>query len=113
MSESHKATLDDLIVAVQETNKWLKILARPALKAGLEASLQKPEERRVYQASDGRSIREVNESAGVSYGTVVNYWSRWARAGLVQETNVKGRYERLVDLGDIGIQVEPLDAGNA
>ena len=100
----------ELLKAVRESNKWLRILALPALKTGLEAALKKPEERRVYQASDGRTIREVHEAAGVSYGTVVNYWRRWAKTGLVQETNVSGRYERLVDLADVGVEVEELSA---
>ena len=110
MSESELVVLKDLLAATREGNKWLKVLALPALKVSLQGALKKPEERRVYQVSDGRTVREVHEAAGVSFGTVVNYWKRWAKAGLVQETSVDGRYERLIDLTDIGIEVEPLDA---
>src|SRR3954452_21736027 len=106
MSESDKeATLRDVLSAIDESNRWLRVLPLPSLRASLTEALKKPDERRVYQESDGRSVREGHEAAGVGFGTVVNYWKRWAKAGLVRETKTKGRYEKLVDLGDIGMEV--------
>ena len=53
------ARLDDLLSELQEMNTWLRVMALPTLKASLLEVLKKPEARRVYQASDGRQIREV------------------------------------------------------
>ena len=109
-TKSKPTSLDEVLDAIRESNKWLRVLAQPVLSEALRIALKKPEERRVYQASDGRQVREVSQSSGVSFGTVVNYWKRWAKLGLVQETEVSGRFERLVDLRDLGMDVEAHDA---
>jgi len=88
-----------------ETNRWLKVIALPALAQALENALQTPEEKRVYEASDGRTSREVGQDAGMSHVTVLRHWKRWAGAGLVEQV-AAGRYARLVSLGDVGIETE-------
>jgi hypothetical protein len=98
--------LRQLLEAVNESNKWLRIIALPTVRSSLETALNTSDARKVYQASDGRQIRDVAKAAGVGYGTVHRYWSKWAKSGLVQETAVRGRFERLIDLEDVGIEVE-------
>lgn len=99
--------LQELIESQRETNRWLRVLALPVLTEALRNSLRNARERRVYQESDGRTSREVGESADVSHVTVIGYWGRWARVGIVEEVpDAEGRYRRLVDLGDVGIEVE-------
>jgi hypothetical protein len=105
-SRNGEVSMREVLAGIRESNRWLRVLAQPVLAQALRAALRKPEERRVYQESDGRQVREVSASAGVSYGTVVNYWKRWAKLGLVEETSVQGRFARIVDLEDVGIEVE-------
>jgi hypothetical protein len=96
----------EIIAAQRETNRWLRMLAWPALSEALRAALRTSEEMRVYRESDGRGLRDVGAAAGVSHTTVHNYWRRWARAGLVEPTGVEGRYRHLVDPADVGVQIQ-------
>ncbi len=95
---------EELLEAARETNRWLRILALPALRERLAAELTKPGLRRVYQESDGRQIREVAASAKVALGTVHRYWQAWAAQGLVEPTQVAGRFRKIVDLRDVGLE---------
>jgi len=95
----------ELLEAVRESNKWLRFLAMESLREALESELSTTELRRIYQASDGRQIREVASSAGVGFGTVQKYWQLWARKGLMDPTDVSGRYRSLIDLKSIGLEV--------
>ena len=97
--------LEQLIACQRETNRWLKVMALPALAQALTGALKTPEEKRLYQASDGRTCRDVGKEAGVSHPTVLRHWNRWAAGGLVEQV-APGRYARLVDLDDVGIEVE-------
>lgn len=99
--------LQELIESQRETNRWLRVLALPALTEALSNSLRNERERRVYQESDGRTSREVGNSVGTSHVTVIGYWGRWATAGIVEQVpGAEGRYRRLVNLSDVGIEVE-------
>ncbi len=97
--------LQELIQRQRETNRWLKVMALPVLAQALNDALRTPEERRVYRASDGGTSREVGKNSGVSHPTVLRHWNRWAAGGLVEQV-APGRYARLVDLADVGIEVE-------
>ena len=99
--------LQELIAEQRDTNRWLRVLALPVLTEALRNSLRNAGERRVYQESDGRTSREVGRSAGVGHVTVIRYWGRWARVGIVEEVpDAQGRYKRLVDLDDVGIELD-------
>lgn len=99
--------MDELLAEVRQTNRWLRTLALPVLRATLEAELDREELRRIYQASDGRAIREVAKSAGVGLATVQKYWQLWAGKSIVELTATEGRFARLVDLREVGL--EPKD----
>jgi len=101
----------EMIAGQEETNRWLRVLAWPVLAEALRNALGTPEEMRVYQESDGRTSRDVGAASGVSHTTVHNYWRRWARAGLVERAGVEGRYRHLVELGDVGIEIEERGCG--
>lgn len=109
---STEGLLSQLVAEAKETNRWLRVMVLPTLRDSLAAALKKADERKIYQASDGRGIREVADASGAGYGTVHGAWQRWAKIGLVEQTTIKGRYQRLVDLNDIGIEVE-LGAGKS
>ena len=95
---------DELLRSVKETNRWLRIMALPVLREKLTAELTKPELRRLYQQTDGRQIREVASSAKVGFGTVQRHWQSWAAQGLVEPTEVAGRFRKIIDLKEIGLE---------
>lgn len=96
----------EIIGGQRETNRWLRMLAWPALSEALKKTLRTAEEMRVYRESDGRVSRDVGAAAGVSHTTVHKYWRRWARAGLVEPTGVEGRYRHLADPADVGLEIQ-------
>jgi len=96
---------EEMLEATKETNRWLRILALPALRERLSKELSKSEFKHIYEASDGRSIREVAASAKVSVGSVHRYWQVWAAQGLLEPTDSPGRFRRIVSLGEIGLEV--------
>jgi hypothetical protein len=95
---------EEMLQATKQTNRWLRILALPALRERLSTELSKPEFRRIYEASDGRPIREVAASAKVSVGSVHRYWQVWAAQGLLEPTESPGRFRKIVNLGEIGLE---------
>lgn len=100
---------DELVASLAEMKRWLRILALPALRQILEAEIPSQELRRIYQATDGRQIREVAAAASSSFGTVQRYWQIWAGRGLVEPTTRKRRFRRIVDLREVGL---PVSAGS-
>ena len=95
---------EDLLRAVGETNRWLRIMALPILREKLTEELDKPELRRIYQESDGRPIRDVGKAAGVSHTTVQRHWQVWAAQALMEPTAVGGRYRKIIDLREVGLE---------
>jgi len=93
---------------LEEAVRWLRIVAAPTVRGWLEPILTTTEGRKVYQASTGVPREEVGKAAGVSHGTVSNYWNRWrvANPPIIRETTRKGRYERLYDLSELNVAVE-------
>lgn len=94
----------DVVRELETANKWLRILAAPALRGALVDELRKPELARIYQESDGRDIRQVCTAAGVGFGTVQRYWQDWAGKGLMEPADRKGRYRKIVDLKEVGLE---------
>jgi hypothetical protein len=99
-------TMRQVLDEIREANRWLRVLAAPLLRERLEEQLRTATERKIYQASVGGGGREVGRAAGVSQPTVSAAWRRWASAGIVAPTDTPGRYQRLVDLESLGIEVD-------
>ncbi len=97
-------TDEELLAAAKETNKWLRILALPRLREDLMQLLDTPQKRKIYQNSDGRPIREVARDAEAGFGTVQRCWQEWAARGLMERAGTEGRFSRLVDLRDVGLE---------
>jgi len=93
---------------LEEIVRWSRIAAVPVVRGWLEPVLTTTEERKAYQASVGATRHEVASAAGVSDGTVSNYWNRWKQAHppIVREGAWKGRVERLYDLAEMNIPIE-------
>lgn len=103
--ETNKERIEELL---EEVVRWLRIGAAPTVRGWLEQVLTTTDERLVYQASSGGSQEEVAKAAGVSHGTVSNYWTRWRSASpsILREGVRKGRYVRLYDLSEINLPIE-------
>jgi hypothetical protein len=95
---------EELLKVVRETNRWLRIMAMPLLRERLASVLAKPEMKLVYQNSDGRQMREVASAAKVGHTTVQRYWQDWAAQGLVEPTEVPGRFRKIIDLKEVGLE---------
>jgi hypothetical protein len=93
----------ELLAAIQDSNKWLRLLVLPSLRTRLLAELKTPEDHSIYQESDGRSIREVAASAGVGFATVQGRWQEWAKKDMLEKTETPGRFRRIVDLRELGM----------
>jgi CRP-like cAMP-binding protein len=98
---------------LREANRWLQMLAAQEVRGRLEPVLAAGQERRVYQASDGSAREVVAKAAGVSHGTVSNYWRKWEMLRIVEETETRGRYRRLFDLREVGIPLVEKEARDA
>ena len=97
-------TDEEMLNELKVMNRWLRILAIPTLREKLVAEVGSAEMKRVYQASDGSSIREVAKAAGVGKTTVQRQWQAWAAHGLVEPSGVEGRFQKIVDLKEVGVE---------
>ena len=106
MNKSEKAKSEE-IKLLREILKWIKFDGMQRVKGLLIDVLRKDIEKIIYQFSDGRSSGDIGKLAGVSHQTVVNYWKKWSRIGLVEAKRARGgtRYSRVFSLEDLGIEV--------
>lgn len=95
---------EEILQVLRQIEGWLKVISIPKVKELLESTLQTPEERKVYHYSDGRSQNEIANLVKVSQPTVSNYWKKWAKLGIIQQSkSYKGRYEKSFLLEDFNI----------
>ena len=120
--ESKPATLDDVVAVLQQHQEilediatWIKIGNYENIKKILDSTLKTPEDKIVYNLSDGKNIREINNICGVSIGTVSKHWNIWYKLGLMKTVDVK-RGERFIkkfNLEDFEIKIPEIAKQNA
>lgn len=99
---------DRVIKLLEEILKWTRFQGMRRVKEVLLDTLRTEEEKIAYQYSDGRGSKEVAKLAGFkSHSTIIDYWKKWARLGLMEPMKVRGgtRYKRSFSLPDFGIEV--------
>lgn len=97
----------ELLASVREMAKWIRVQARPAARAAVEAALTEPAHRHLYQSLDGtRSQKQLADVVGASQPTVSRLINSWVRAGLVDEVS-SGRFVKAFDLNTLGIDIVP------
>lgn len=98
---------EDIVKVLQEILKWIRFEGLQRVKSLLAGLLEKDIDKIIYQSSDGRPSVEIAKLAGVSHQTVVNYWKKWVKLGIVEPIGVRGgtRYKRIFSLEDLGIDV--------
>lgn len=95
-----------IVRLLEQILRWTKTGAIMQLKPSIQEALQSDEAKLVYEYSDGeKSTREIGKLAGVSHGTVTNYWEKWSELGIVEPTEKYegGRFRRLCSLRELGI----------
>ena len=103
-----KEIFRDMRGILLEILRWSRLQGMQQLKAVSSETFQRDVEKIIYHNSDGRDSREIANLAGVSHGTVVNYWKKWASLGLVEPIRVRGgeRYRRVFSLPEFGIELQ-------
>ncbi|MHA1972628.1 MAG: hypothetical protein ACTSW1_06540 [Candidatus Hodarchaeales archaeon] len=99
--------IEKVIELLQKTNYLLNIIARNDIKQLLEDALNSDEKKIAYNSSDGiNTLTMVKDIAGVSAGSISNWWAEWIRIGLAEKLPVMGgtRAKRKYDLSFYGIQ---------
>lgn len=96
-----------MIELLEELVKWTKVTSIPKVKGLLLEILSKPEQKIAYQASDGKTRKEVADQADVSGFTISKWWEKWTRAGIAKAVSVRGgnRAVRSFSLDDFGIEI--------
>jgi len=93
---------------LREILKWTKFAGSKEVKDVLKDALDTDQKLLVYHLSDGnKGSVEIGNKAGVSHSTVFNYWTSWARRGIVEPVKVRGgeRFKKVFELEDFGFVV--------
>jgi hypothetical protein len=94
----------EILAELREQTKWLRFMGLRALGPILESALRNDRERLAYELSDGRSSNAVGAAVGVTGRSIINWWQRWAAAGIADE-QPGGRVVRLASLTQLGVPV--------
>ena len=95
---------------LSELLRWTKFQGMIKLKEVILLNVKTENEKKIYELSNGKTTVEIAGLVGVSHVTVYNYWQRWSKTGIVEPSNkYKGRYERMVSLLDLGIEVPKIE----
>ena len=98
---------NETLDVLKQIEKWLRITSIPIVKEILVSTLQSREEKKIYHLSDGRNQTEIAKLAKVSQPTVSNYWKKWAKIGIFEQTeDHKKRWKKSFLLEDFNIDVK-------
>ena len=106
---------NELMIILRDINRWLKILAYDKVKKILLDTLKTEKEIKIYHYSDGRSSIEVAKAVGLkSHASILEYWKRWGRIGIMDVITVRGgrRYVKAFNLEDFGIEIPTNNRGD-
>jgi len=98
---------DKIIELLEEISRWVKFEGIQRATDVFAGLLKTDTERLVYESSDGRTSREIAQVVGTSHATVINYWKKWAKHGIVREKASRGgtRFVKVFSLTDFGIEI--------
>ena len=103
-------TTSRIIELLEEILKWVRLEGAQRAKDTLAGLLKTDTEKLVYENSDGRTSREIAGLVGTSHATIINYWKKWLKFGIVKEMSSRGgtRFVKVFSLADFGIEVPRL-----
>lgn len=108
--EDIRRSLTSMLDEQRDINRLLRFVAHRQARELIEETLTKPIERRVYELSDGmRSSREIEKIVNkeVTQRTVVTWWQKWRRLGLVEQSQTySGRMQKVLPLEEVGLSLD-------
>ena len=98
---------DDFIALLHKLIMYTKLANYENIRNRLITILDSEDKKRVFEATEGNNgTRQIESITGVSKDTVSNWWDKWQREGIVEESKeVRGRRCKIVSLGEFGIEV--------
>ena len=98
---------DDFIPLLHKFIIYTKLANYENIRNRLITILDSEDKKRVFKATEGNNgTRQIESITGVSKDTVSNWWDKWQREGIVEESKeVRGRRCKIVSLGEFGIEV--------
>lgn len=115
MSEESE-TLRNIEHKLDQLLKWTRFAGFQQLRNLLTQNLTTDKELLVYELSDGdRTTREIASMVGIgSNNTVVNYWKKWSKLGIVEPSQERqGRFRHFCSLEEVGLTVPPIQRPRA
>jgi len=110
MSSSNDRLLTAILDRIERTERLVRFVAHRQARDLVEENLRKSIERRVYELSDGiRSSRDIENLVAkeVTQRTVVSWWQKWRKLGLVEQSRIySGRMQQLMPLDELGLPIE-------
>src|SRR6267143_4758618 len=117
MQDEKEVTLADVVSALRdaqnslnEVGKWVRFQNAPRIRDVLLKELDTPQKKVAFELSDGEhSRRDIAKELGLDDDTVRTWWDKWFQLAVVKESEKrKGRPQKIVSLGEIGIEVPRL-----
>lgn len=86
---------------------YTKLANYESIRSRLIKILDSDDKKRVFEATDGNnSVRDFQSITGVTKDTVSNWWNKWQKEGIVEESKeTRGRRRKVLSLSDFGIEV--------
>ncbi len=115
--EERQATLNDVVLklkslgeGIDEVAKWVRFQNAPRLRDLLLKELDTPQKKVAFELTDGEhSRRDIANEIEIDDSTVRDWWDRWYQLAVVEESEKwKGRPQKIVSLGKLGIEVPKL-----
>ncbi len=110
MSGATERMLENILEHEHDLSRSVRFLVRCQALPLIEEYMTKLIEKRVYELSDGiRSVMDIEKAIkkAVTHRTILNWWWKWRRLGLVEQSPVyKGRMRHLISLAELGINTK-------
>ncbi len=107
MQNNMEHMLREVLENQREMKRMIHFLAHREARKLIEENLTKTIERHVYELSDGiRSSRDIEKDIDkvVTQRTVVSWWQKWQKLGLVEPSpTYSGRVRKLMPLDELGL----------
>jgi len=99
------AEFNKIIELLQEILKWTKFEGTEKVRIVIDSELDDEIKKIVYHLSDGKSSEEIAKFVNVSSRTVLRYWKRWGKKGIMEvHPDYKRRYRKVFSLEEIGME---------
>jgi predicted transcriptional regulator len=107
-SSTDKDFEKELLDAVQELAKWVKVTSHSQVCKILIDEVKTDIQKIVYKNSDGKkTTKELSELSGMDPSEISRDWKRWTRVGIAEQVTAQGgsRGRSLFFLEDFGIDI--------